>query len=62
MSDDSHGIVQVATNYPRALGYLESLGVERLWTFQRETIEGESSKTQLKEVGISLQDFKHCIQ
>lgn len=35
LSDDSHGIAQVATNYGRALAYLESLGVTEVWTFER---------------------------
>ncbi len=32
MSDDSHGIAQVGTNYVQAFGYLDSLGVADLWT------------------------------
>ncbi|PBP17023.1 histidinol phosphate phosphatase HisJ family protein [Diplocarpon rosae] len=32
LSDDSHGIEQVGTNYSGAISYLESLGVEELFT------------------------------
>ncbi|UKZ56793.1 hypothetical protein TrVGV298_010634 [Trichoderma virens] len=60
MSDDSHGIAQVATNYSRALSFLESLGVEQVWTFQRQNhLEaGETSKATLNDVGVSLKDFR----
>lgn len=40
MSDDSHGIGQVATNYARGLAYLESLGVNELWTLERKPHPG----------------------
>ncbi|KAL7948555.1 histidinol phosphate phosphatase H [Trichoderma barbatum] len=60
MSDDSHGIAQVATNYSRALTYLESLGVEQVWTFQRENHPeaGEAAKATLNDIGVSLKDFR----
>ncbi|PHH82125.1 hypothetical protein CDD83_3361 [Cordyceps sp. RAO-2017] len=35
MSDDSHGIGQLATNYARGIAYLDSLGVEHVWTLRR---------------------------
>ena len=38
LSDDSHGVAQVATNFGRAVDYLESLGVEELWL-----LEGKNS-------------------
>jgi histidinol-phosphatase (PHP family) len=53
MSDDSHGVAQVATNYARAATYLEGLGVEEVWTFDREPETGE-----LKERAVSLDVFK----
>lgn len=40
MSDDSHGIGQVATNYGKGLQYLESLGVRELWTLERRPHPG----------------------
>ncbi|KAL7800170.1 histidinol phosphate phosphatase H [Trichoderma ceciliae] len=59
MSDDSHGIVQVATNYRRAITFLESLGVEQVWTFQRQDHPGagEATKARLDDVSVSLKDF-----
>lgn len=45
LSDDSHGVEQVGTNYVRMLDYLEGLGVKEVWTFEkgegRELIEKE---------------------
>jgi histidinol-phosphatase (PHP family) len=60
MSDDSHGIGQVATNYARALSFLESLGVKELWTFRRTPhpgIEG-TQKATLESVSVPLADFQ----
>ncbi|KAF7560755.1 hypothetical protein G7046_g3410 [Stylonectria norvegica] len=59
-SDDSHGIAQVATNYARTVTYLESLGVEEVWTLQRTPhpgVEG-TTKAKLKEVGVPLAVFR----
>ncbi|KAK0115710.1 histidinolphosphatase [Cadophora gregata] len=42
LSDDSHGIVQVGTNFERAIAYLESLGVEEVFTLQRKDTSGTS--------------------
>ena len=53
LSDDSHGISQVATNYPRALTYLESLGITELWTFERIVDEDHRGVLQEKSVTIS---------
>lgn len=64
MSDDSHGIAQVATCYARALDYLESLGVTEVWALQREPHSGsrEGGKSVLREVGVSLQDFRQALR
>ncbi|KAL7934251.1 histidinol phosphate phosphatase H [Trichoderma chlorosporum] len=60
MSDDSHGIAHVATNYSRALTFLESLGVDQVWTFQRQNHPeaGEAAKAILDDVSVSLKDFR----
>ncbi|ODA81169.1 hypothetical protein RJ55_04133 [Drechmeria coniospora] len=60
MSDDSHGIAHVATNYARGIAYLESLGVEHVWTFRRKTPAGVESSTKavLEDTPVSLEDFK----
>ena len=51
ISDDSHGVAQVGTNYARVIEYLRVLGVEVVWTFER--IEG---KLEVRRV--SLADVK----
>lgn len=35
LSDDCHGVGQVAICYGGALTYLESLGVTEVWTYER---------------------------
>lgn len=59
-SDDSHGIAQVATNYARTVTYLESLGIEEVWTLKRSThpgIEG-SERAVVEEVSVPLSEFR----
>ena len=60
MSDDSHGIAQVATNYARALSYLESLGVSEVWTFKRSPHPGVdgSAKAKLEHLAVPLTVFR----
>lgn len=53
LSDDSHAIDQVGTNYPRALTYLESLGVTHLWTFERVPTGDDKATLNEKSVAIS---------
>lgn len=55
LSDDSHGIAHVGTNYRRAFEYLESLGVEEMWTFEGKEV-GVRSQVAFKSV--SLADVK----
>ncbi|CAN8103057.1 unnamed protein product [Discula destructiva] len=63
MSDDSHGIAQLATNYRRALEYLEGLGVTEVWTLRRESHPGlqDGERSVLKEVSISLGEFRKSL-
>lgn len=35
LSDDSHGVSHVGTNYVRMIEYLERLGVKEVWTLER---------------------------
>ncbi|OIW28502.1 histidinol phosphate phosphatase H [Coniochaeta ligniaria NRRL 30616] len=58
MSDDSHGIAQVATNYGRGLGFLESIGVEEVWTFERK---GGDGKEEVVEKRVSLREFRSSL-
>ncbi|GJN66465.1 histidinol-phosphatase [Purpureocillium lilacinum] len=65
MSDDSHGIAHVATNYARGAAYLESLGVEHVWTFRRRPqpalggdAGGKGTGTHtLDETAVPLREF-----
>lgn len=45
LSDDSHGLVQVGTNYERAFEYLGSLGVEELWVLDEKVSLEEVTRT-----------------
>ena len=56
LSDDSHGIAQVATNYEGALNYLRSMDVKQVWTWKRRTHPGvlEGKKVELEDVAISI--------
>ncbi|KAF7869808.1 hypothetical protein EAF04_004592 [Stromatinia cepivora] len=56
LSDDSHGIGHVGTNFVKAIEYLESLQVEELYTFERNTGAGSNKVTKvltLKSVFVS---------
>lgn len=60
MSDDSHGIAQVGTNYSRGLSYLERLGVRNLWTFERQPHPGVavSTKATLSDKAVPIDVFR----
>lgn len=60
MSDDSHGIAQVGTNYAGGLSYLESLGVQNLWTFVRQPHPGVAQDTRaiLSDKAVPIQAFR----
>ncbi|KAK2616852.1 hypothetical protein QQS21_000230 [Conoideocrella luteorostrata] len=60
MSDDSHGIAQVGTNYARGLAYLESLGVRNVWTFERKPHPGPDGATRaiLSDKAVPLEAFR----
>lgn len=51
LSDDSHGIAQVGTNFEKALEYLESLQVPHLCFFERN---GGIAQTQDSRLGIAM--------
>lgn len=63
LSDDSHGIAQVATNYGRALDYLESLGVKEVRTLRRdrELNIQDGTKAVAKEVSVTLDDIRKSL-
>ncbi|PFH57778.1 hypothetical protein XA68_14587 [Ophiocordyceps unilateralis] len=57
MSDDSHGVAQVATNYARGISYLESLGVDRVWTLERQPHQDDQSAA-LHDKSVPLIEFR----
>ncbi|KAL6414609.1 histidinol-phosphatase (php family) [Ilyonectria robusta] len=63
-SDDSHGIAQVATNYARTVTYLESLGIQEVWTYRRKPhpgLEG-NSRAMIEEVSVPLTAFRESFK
>ncbi|GAB1316630.1 Histidinol-phosphatase [Madurella fahalii] len=62
MSDDSHGIAQVATNYLRGLDYLEGFGVKEVWTLERKTPAAEGEKAEVVEKSVTLEEFRAALR
>lgn len=62
MSDDSHGIAQVATNYKKGLDFLESLGVSHVWTLERTPHPGVAGneKATLTNKTVPIAEIKKC--
>lgn len=58
LSDDSHGIAQVGTNFGRAIEYLESLGVKEVYTFERSESTESSGEKSLSLKGVPLASVK----
>lgn len=58
MSDDSHGIVQVGTNFERAIGFLEDLGVGEVFTL--EGSEGANAQGEIR--GVSVKRIKESFR
>ncbi|KAK5628423.1 hypothetical protein RRF57_004138 [Xylaria bambusicola] len=66
LSDDSHGIAQVGTNYGRALDFLASLDVNTLWTLRRElrnpdSTTAKAAKADLIEVAVRVDEIRPII-
>jgi histidinol-phosphatase (PHP family) len=60
LSDDSHGIAQVGTNYLRAIEYLETLAVKELYTL--DTGGGTCAQKYLSLCGVSLSSVKESFR
>ncbi|OAA43867.1 histidinol-phosphatase [Beauveria brongniartii RCEF 3172] len=60
LSDDSHGIGHVATNYLGAVKYLQSLGVEHVWTFRRgpHPWAPNQGRATLEDVAVPLAEIR----
>ncbi|KAI1098306.1 histidinol-phosphatase [Jackrogersella minutella] len=64
LSDDSHGVAQVGTNYARALDFLAALGVTALWKLRRDPREGllaGGEKAGLVEEEVPLGDVRAVV-
>lgn len=60
-SDDSHGVAQVATNYGKAMGFLEGLGVRELWLLEPGKKSSEATDSGKKDLvlrSVSLESIK----
>ncbi len=57
LSDDSHGIDHVATNYAGGVGFLRSLGVAEVWKLERDPAAGPGPKATLVETSVPLAGF-----
>ncbi|TQV92667.1 hypothetical protein V2A60_009137 [Cordyceps javanica] len=60
LSDDSHGTSHVATNYLGAVTYLQSLGVEHVWTFRRNPHPWQKGqgRATLEDVAVPLAEIR----
>jgi histidinol-phosphatase (PHP family) len=56
LSDDSHGIAHVGTNYERAIEYLESLGVEDLYTLNGKDGSADNKVSICSVTLVSVKD------
>ena len=61
LSDDSHGIDQVGTNYGRTVEYLESLGVEEVWGLEVQEVE-RSGKMKVSVRSVGVEDIKRSLR
>ncbi|KAI1826396.1 histidinol-phosphatase [Xylaria intraflava] len=66
LSDDSHGIAQLGTNFGRALDFLSSLGVTMLWTLKREprstdSLAEKTQKASLTKVMVSVDEVRAIV-
>lgn len=53
LSDDSHGIVQVATNFQKALDYLHDLGLQELHFLSVDRSEQHESTLRIGSAPLS---------
>lgn len=60
LSDDSHGIDHVGTNFKRAFDYLDSLGVKEVYLPAKspEGVNGQRGRAALSIRAVSLEEVK----
>ncbi|KAI2625222.1 histidinol phosphate phosphatase H [Xylaria nigripes] len=63
LSDDSHGIAQLGTNYGRALDFLSSLDVTTIWVLKRAgDLRAENkTKASLTEMAVSVDEVRAVV-
>ncbi|CZR69728.1 related to histidinol-phosphatase [Phialocephala subalpina] len=59
LSDDSHGVDHVGTNYLGMIAYLKSLGVEEVWTLEGK---GVDRKGEVKVKSVSMKSVKESFK
>lgn len=58
ISDDSHGIDQVGTNYHRLLEYMKEVGITEIWYADRKATEVKDVRFNAGFSSISVQDLE----
>jgi histidinol-phosphatase (PHP family) len=59
LSDDSHGVEQVATNYSRVLPSIEAAGIQHLYVLQHvKATNGEAREAKFEFMRVNLDDVK----
>jgi histidinol-phosphatase (PHP family) len=59
LSDDSHGIDHIATNFEKAVGFLESLGVKEVWLLEAASGNG---RTALSTKSVAVDEVKKSLK
>ncbi|KAH9868830.1 hypothetical protein J1614_007905 [Plenodomus biglobosus] len=59
MSDDSHGVDQIGTNYKRMLAFIQRAGIEKIHVADRD---GERQQTRFPSIGFSSITVAHLAQ
>ncbi|KAH8808989.1 histidinol-phosphatase-like protein [Xylogone sp. PMI_703] len=64
LSDDSHGIDHVGTNYKKAFDYLDSLGVKEVYLPRRDAtgVSGQDGRAPLTIEAVTLEEVKQSFQ
>lgn len=61
LSDDSHGVDHVGTNFGKAVEFLESLGVQEVWLLEAGKREGNAKRT-LSTRSVPVVDIKKSLE
>ena len=58
LSDDSHGVVQVGTNFEKAIVFLEELGVEEVFTLEGK----DGANAHGGSMGVTVRSIKESFR